>query len=247
MRNAILALTIVLLPFAGNAQTFLTQTGTDSAKAIYTGGGNELPVYNTIRSASADSVTLSWKVTDIHLDPSWAFTGVCDNVICYTNDAVANPPFGALLNAGGSTQTTFKYGPTFGDFHALFNCVSAANGTSSWIKVNAKDNAGSYFRDLYFIGTKSATGIINTIVSADDVTLYPNPAREAINVLFSKNADVKSIAVFNLIGKMVGPLYRTSSSTSAKIQLADMPNGIYFIRLMNSKGNVVATRRFTRQ
>ncbi|MEO6830920.1 MAG: T9SS type A sorting domain-containing protein [Chitinophagaceae bacterium] len=247
MRNAILALSIALLPFAGNAQTFVTQNGTDSANATYTGGGGELTIYNRIKSASSDSVIVTWKVTDSHLDPNWAFTGICDNNTCITNDAVANPPKGFLLNGGGVAQTSLKYGPSYEDFHALYECTAAANGTSSWIKVNARDLAGSYSTNLYFIGFKNATGVTTTITSSDDVTLYPNPARDAINVLFNRNADVRTIAVFNLIGKMVGPLYRTSSSTSAKIQLVDMPNGIYFIRLMNSQGHVVATRRFTRQ
>jgi hypothetical protein len=58
---------------------------------------------------------------------------------------------------------------------------------------------------------------------------------------------VKTIAVYNLIGKLMGPIYKPSSSSSAKIDLDDMPTGIYFLRLMDGQGRVVATRRFTRQ
>lgn len=248
MRNALLALSIVFLPFLGNAQTFVTQSGSnDTVKGTYTGGGGDLTVYNNIKSASANPVTITWKVVDSHLDPNWAISGFCDNIQCYGNDAGVNPPLGELLNGGGVSKTSDPYTSTYGDFHALFTCTTAANGSSSWLKVNANDNGGLYSRDLYFIGLKNATGVTTTVTSIDEVTLYPNPARDAINVLFNRNADVRTIAVFNLIGKMVGPLYRTSSSTSAKIQLNDMPNGLYFIRLMNSQGHVVATRRFTRQ
>ncbi|MBS1645132.1 MAG: T9SS type A sorting domain-containing protein [Bacteroidetes bacterium] len=247
MKNVLLALSIALLPFSGSAQSFLTQSGTgDTMKASYMGGA-DMAVYNTIKSASSTPVTITWKVTDSHLDAGWAITGFCDNIQCYGNDATAFPPLGELLNGGGDVKVSNPYTSSYGDFHALFTCASAAGGSSSWLKVNANDVSNFYSRDLYFIAMKNPTGVTTTIVSSDDVTIYPNPAREAVNVLYNRNADVRSIAVFNLIGKMVGPLYRTSSATSAKIQLTDMPNGVYFIRLMNSKGNVVATRRFTKQ
>jgi hypothetical protein len=79
------------------------------------------------------------------------------------------------------------------------------------------------------------------------VVLYPNPARESINVLYDEKAGVKTIAIYNLIGKLMGPIYRPTNNGSAKIDLDEMPNGVYFLRLMDAGGHVLATRRFTRQ
>ncbi len=93
---------------------------------------------------------------------------------------------------------------------------------------------------------KASTGIMN-FNSADDIILYPNPAREAVNVIFDEKFNVRTIAVYNLIGKLMGPIYKPASNNSAKIDLSDMPTGIYFLRLMDAQGHFVATRRFTRQ
>ena len=79
------------------------------------------------------------------------------------------------------------------------------------------------------------------------MVLYPNPAREAVNVIYNEKAGIKTIAVYNIIGKLMGPVYKPADNGSAKIDLDDIPNGIYFLRLMDSQGHVLATRRFTRQ
>ena len=122
----------------------------------------------------------------------------------------------------------------------------AANGSSSWMKMNVRDPASGYSRTLTFIGRKSALGVTTTTTS-DNVIVYPIPAFDAVNVVFDESAGIRTIAVYNLIGKLMGPVYKPASNSSAKINVADMPNGVYFLRLMDGSGRVVATRRFTHE
>ena len=37
------------------------------------------------------------------------------------------------------------------------------------------------------------------------------------------------------------------NGNSANMSLENMPGGIYFVRLVNSAGNIVATKKFTKQ
>jgi hypothetical protein len=79
----------------------------------------------------------------------------------------------------------------------------------------------------------------------DEVSIYPNPARSHVNVVFDAALGVKNIAVYNLIGKLVS-IYKVNGN-SAKLDIEEIPAGIYFIRLINSQGKIVATRKFTHQ
>ena len=254
MRNVLLLLCIVLLvPSMGAAQTFLVQNG-DSVTGYYTQTAGDMIVRNPIKSASSTAVTLNWKCVGFSIGPNWTMTGFCDNIQCYANSPSTDPPNGLILNtfSNGSffssdPVTNANYNTSANDFHILYDGSAAAAGTSSWVTINFKDAASAYERNLTFIGRKNAAGVYTMTTSSDDIVLYPNPAKEAVNIIFNGRADVKSIGVYNLIGKLMGPIYKPSSNNSAKIDLEEMPNGIYFVRLMNSQGQVVGTRRFIRQ
>lgn len=245
MRNVLLTLSIALLPVLGFSQaTFLTQSGTaDTVSGSYTSG--DLEVHNRLKSASTNNVTVTWKVVDKGLGTNWQISGFCDNNLCYYNDTNTNSLIGAVNNSLPITNANFN--TPANEFHILFYAASAPNGTSSWARVNVKDKDGTYERNLTFIGRKGVTGLYSVSTSSEDIVLYPNPARDAINVIYDDKAGVKTIAVYNLIGKLMGPIYKPASNSSAKIDLDNMPNGMYFLRLMDGQGRVLATRRFTRQ
>lgn len=192
---------------------------------------------------------LKWNIiaSGTTFGPGWDMigSGFCDNVTCYT----ALDPSNLFNNNAYYYSDTYDnsgFTGTSHDFHMLFSTSNPANGSSAVVRVNAYDTFSKTTRTLTFIGYKSTTGI-STINSSDDIILYPNPAREAVNVVYDDKAGVKTIAVFNMIGKLMGPVYKPSSNGSAKIDVDDMPTGIYFLRLMDGQGHVIATRRFTRQ
>jgi hypothetical protein len=246
MRNAILSLSIalVLLNGATASAQFTTSVNNKDTAIGYYDGNASLEVHNNIRSTTANPVFLKWNVASYNFMPGWDIVnaGFCDNNQCYTAPSATNNLF-----TNGTQFKSLPYDNTgFGDFHMLFMTSSPAVGSSAWVKVTARDTVSGSSRTLTFIGYRAATGI-NTINSSDDVILYPNPARESINVIYDEKAGVRTIAIYNLIGKLMGPIYRPTTNGSAKIDLDEMPNGVYFLRLMDAGGHVLATRRFTRQ
>jgi hypothetical protein len=132
-----------------------------------------------------------------------------------------------------------------GDLHAIFNGDNAPNGSSAWITIHAEDTINSFPKNLTFVATKGALGVVNIKRFDDEVVLYPNPAKGSVNVVFDPSMGVKNIAIYNLIGKAVS-VYKVTGN-SAKLDLTDVPSGIYFLRLSNTQGKIVATRKFTRQ
>ncbi len=82
--------------------------------------------------------------------------------------------------------------------------------------------------------------------SSDNVALYPNPARSELNVTYSAQAGGSTIFVYNLIGRVVH-VYKPTDNSGAKLNIADMPAGIYFVRLQDAQGAIISTRKFTRE
>jgi len=81
-------------------------------------------------------------------------------------------------------------------------------------------------------------------VSAE-VLLCPNPANDELNLVYDANADVKNIAAYNMMGTVMA-IYKVDGP-SANLNLEAMPSGIYFVRLSNSYGQEVPTKKFTKQ
>lgn len=250
MRNVVLAFFSALVLLNGSAASaqIVTQNGKDSAVG-YWDGNEEFIVKNAIKSGSTNPVYLKWNVTDFRFPTGWDTTGsgFCDNIQCYSAFSTTSNLF-----VNGTIYKTTEYdnngfSGVEHDFHMVFKTNHPANGTSAWVRVNTRDTVSGGSRVLTFIAYKSTTGISSSFNSSDEVVLYPNPARDAVNVIYDSKAGVKTIAVYNLIGKLMGPVYKPADNGSAKINLEDMPNGVYFLRLMDNQGRVLSTRRFTRQ
>jgi len=244
MKNVLLSFFSAFLLLSGISASAQVTTfnGKDSATGYYS-GGTELIVANDLKSSTGSPVTLKWHVANSYFGTGWELmgSGFCDNVLCYTavtsNNIFSNPSL---------VQTTDAYTTSaFGEFHMVFNVSTAPPaGSYAWVQVVVEDVANSSAtKTLTFVANASTTGITTTS-SSDDVVVFPNPARDVVNVVFNSKSDVKTIAVYNLIGKLVSPIYRPATNNSAKIEVNDMPSGVYFIRLSDGKGHVVATRRF---
>ena len=255
MRNVLLGVFSALFLFqAGTASAqILTQNGRDTSISNYT-GCTSFKVYNRIKSGSSTPLTIRWSVVQHNLQDGsgWDISGsgVCDNYQCYSYlpdvDPNENPFAGTKRYTSSTEYNNVDFNAAENDFHVVFSPNNPPNGSSAFVRVSVQDIPTSASRTLTFIATKSPTGV-STFNSSDDVVLYPNPARDAINVVYDQGAGVKTIAVYNLIGKLTGPIYKPAMNGSAKISLDDMPSGVYFLRLMDAHGRVIATRRFTHQ
>jgi hypothetical protein len=247
MRNVVLSFFSALLMLSGFSASaqFATSTGKDSAVGYYDGSA-QLNVHNDVRSTTGNPVFLKWHVVNSNFGPGWEMvgSGFCDNVLCYTAFSSTSNLF-----TDHTVQKSDAYGATYADFKMVFQTNTTtppSGGSSAWVQIYAQDTVSGSSRTLTYVAYATPTGV-TTINSSDDVVLYPNPAKEAVNVIYDSRAGVKTIAVYNLIGKMVSPVYKPSSNSSAKIDVNDMPSGVYFIRLMDAQGRVVATRRFVHQ
>lgn len=64
-------------------------------------------------------------------------------------------------------------------------------------------------------------------------TIFPNPASETITIKFAKDPIQEAIQIYSAIGCVTRSV--TVSSATTKINIADLPDGLYYIRLKNNK------------
>lgn len=109
----------------------------------------------------------------------------------------------------------------------------------SELEINNSDNklyAGTYGRGLW------RTSIFNPTLSVSDVelngfSLFPNPAKKEVNLLWNQSDDV-SIRIFNSLGKLMYYSKNQNSNTNFKIDISQYASGLYFVKVNNAKGEI---------
>lgn len=232
----------VLFINAASAQAFETAVADTLRLTI----SDHIDAYNEITNKSSAPLKVDWKVVSHNFPTSWgdpARLGMCDNSLCRQNTG------NQLLN-GQQTFTSLDYAPNVkGDWHIQmigYGDPSVDAGTY-YVTVNYKENGGLYNKDVTFVFTKFPTNVGNVSKAGDRIVIYPNPASDEINVSL-ENENVKKIAIYNLLGNKVSD-YRVSGNnvSTVKLNIANIPTGVYFMRFSNASGNIIATRKFTHQ
>lgn len=238
---------IILAVFSVLALSVTNTVKADSwgvwADTVYATVDSNAVLVDTILVTGSTSYALTWHVSASDFPADWRTTaalGLCDNNQCYNNTGTTNLWDGST----GSNFTSNPYAPGSGDYHMVLNLKTASAGTH-YMTVTLQ-GASLTSHTATFVINKPAVSVVPQVPHADDVVLYPNPAANELNVVYDASADVKTIAVYNLIGKAM-TVYKVTANNSANLNLENLPSGIYFARLINSQGNVVVTRKFTKQ
>ncbi len=231
------AIVVLFGSTASFAQTFSIEK--DTVRLTYLQGTGLQFMRDSI-VPGASSTIIDWRVIATNFPADWLATspGICDNQSCYPM---------SLLWPSGATKTSLAYGNGAGyvrDFHLQLNLTGATTAGTYYVVVRL--NGGTTDTTQVYSVTFAPTAIHNISKSMDEISLYPNPTNNDINVVYDANADIKTISVYNIIGKALA-VYKPTAENSANLSLENVPAGIYFLRLINSKGEVVVTRKFTKQ
>lgn len=199
--------------------------------------------HNDITNLLSGNLTAQWRVVASNFPTDWINnTGICDNSTCISGSG--------LWPTATTYETMYPTSSSAGTFKMQIDLASSSGVTTNgtyYMRVRINNKFGLSSDEIFqtYIVTRSTTSI-TAVKVAGDVAIYPNPATTSLNVLFDQSSDVRNIAVYNIIGKQVG-VYRVSNQSSASLNIENLPSGIYFTRLLNANGDVVATRKFTKQ
>ncbi len=121
---------------------------------------------------------------------------------------------------------------TFVDLSSINNSDSITFALSSTDNGQYGMNTPAYF---CIDNLEYTTGIKNNI-SDNKVNIYPNPAKDIININNSNNS---VLSIFDITGKQI--LCKKLNSNNSKINVSNLLSGVYFVKI--AKSNVVTTKK----
>lgn len=233
MKRYILSAFIGLLGL-GAANTAEAQNFTVAHDTVWYTVHTNANIYDSVMNTSSSNLELKWKVISHDFPANWVEgTGICDNVVCYSTGVL-----------GGTQYTTGLIDPSgYLDFHLQINLTDADPGTH-YVTVEMTEALGTP-KNMTFIITKYANSVKKTLKADDNLMLYPNPAQREVNINLNSVQNVKTIAIYNMIGRVMS--INRVSGTTARLDISNMPQGVYIMRFMDAQGGIVTTRKFMHQ
>lgn len=204
---------------------------------------------NGVNNTSGGSLPIQWKVLSSNFPTDWIpGVGICDNSNCFTGTGLW--PSGTTPSSGmwpsGNTYAATYGSAGLGDFHVNLDLTFASTLGTYYLRVRLNNASVPTDTAVQTYIISKIPAAVPVIKSENEVSIYPNPAINELNVVYEAGADVKTIAIYNIIGKVMA-VYRPTDNAGAKLTLENIPSGIYFVRLMNTHGDILVTKKFTKQ
>ncbi len=155
---------------------------------------------------------------------------IIDNLSCSAANANINHPAGLIINGnpvGGNN--------TSGNYHPI-NQLNPADIHAP--ELNANNNDGNGF----FQPSNPETGSVG-----NEVSLYPNPANNQVNLKFSsESSEYGQVEVYNINGAKIFSQAANINAgvNTVTINTADLTTGNYIVSLVTNEG--ITNKRFTR-
>ncbi|MCU0361068.1 MAG: T9SS type A sorting domain-containing protein [Bacteroidia bacterium] len=113
--------------------------------------------------------------------------------------------------------------------------------TSTYMVV--QDICGNIKRDTVVVSL-SGVGISELEAIQNDISLFPNPAADQIQLQFSLDISnpFTSLSIFNNFGQLIREDEIAFKHKKASVRIDELDNGVYFFELKNSSGQTVKKR-----
>src|SRR5574343_13740 len=103
------------------------------------------------------------------------------------------------------------------------------------------NNANIYFDYNFPITTNTYTTTVGALSTQDFdfgtyFTLYPNPAKEVLNIQSKQDVNINSVEIYNQLGQIV----MATTNAINTIDVADLASGTYFVKVNTEKGSANA-------
>ncbi|TDR25486.1 putative secreted protein (Por secretion system target) [Flavobacterium cheniae] len=103
------------------------------------------------------------------------------------------------------------------------------------------NNANIYFDYNFPITTNTYTTTVAALSTQDFdfgayFTLYPNPAKDVLNIQTKQDLEVNSIEIYNQLGQIV----MATTNAINSVDVANLASGTYFVKVNTEKGSANA-------
>jgi uncharacterized repeat protein (TIGR03803 family) len=171
-----------------------------------------------------------------------AMTGVCTKVHDFNPVSDGYKPYSTLMRASnGKIYGTTTRGGTY-DSGVLFEYDPDAD---VYLLIHEFTSFREYPWFSALIEVDTDFGINDRNPSDLQFSVYPNPVKDQLSIFCEQISGELQISILDVHGKIIlGESYSilNSDNFTTTIKLGEMKAGIYFIRIVNEKGNVFTSR-----
>lgn len=127
-----------------------------------------------------------------------------------------------------------------GTYMATIAWNGEGNGTISVEEETADGCTGS--SEMFEVLIDDCTGIVDNI-SNKEVNLYPNPAKNMLNISFNSHIKSGIITIYDITGKLILTNEFQDKNSSQSINISAFEKGVYMIKVQ-SEGETLSTKMF---
>lgn len=118
--------------------------------------------------------------------------------------------------------------------NAQLNCIKIDDENASRPSCDVSNNKG-WCKDSSTLYSEScAAASIRNFSFENAVLVYPNPAKNSIEIINNSDKIIREISIFNAFGSEI-----VKSTFKSNIDISTLSSGIYFLSLKDAKGNTV--------
>lgn len=196
-------------------------------------------IHIDFHNASGAKQTMTWLRTMNDIPDEWT-TSVCDFNLCWA--PTADEPgyyFDAPIDTTGTVYVKFDARNYHdGAFNPVPGCGTVEVHFFSVLD-SADNNAVALFHARLGVSEEDCGVDVVSSVLDNSFAIYPNPAVNNINVIASFSANIAKVDIVNIVGRTVSTYDWNTGSGKMSFDISDLPQGVYFARLIDEAGKVV--------
>ena len=175
---------------------------------------------------------------ELSLDTCYGDTGL---VITHTYGITA--PY-TITYTGFAVHDSLYYSPLYepyiSDTLILTSSMLTGNDSIITIPCTVTDGLGRVLHDTLTVNVGCLVSSINTLPAENGIRIYPNPAISNLTVeITNDKLRITNIEIVDLTGKrLLSKKYKVKSS-KYRVDIGNLPTGIYFVKVETDKGTVI--------
>lgn len=139
----------------------------------------------------------------------------------------------AISQNGGTTSETISRTYTAGTYYVSVYGFSGANSATSCYTLRVA------------LGTATITGLPTGSAEKTSLVLFPNPAKNKLNLYIANYFKQKVIEVYNMNGQRVMLLKEAENNTT--LDISKLSGGIYLLKVSTAEGTLLSQEKFVKE
>jgi len=101
------------------------------------------------------------------------------------------------------------------------------DGDSDVLSVSSTDHKIAWYENFTILGVDA--------LQAPEVSLYPNPVDQVIDIKLQNNNQIKSISLFDALGRQI---FKKEGAIN-ELNISQLPSGVFFLQIQTNEGIAV--------